>query len=405
MDAEKGKSLKKTGKTSLKVSLFFHLMAALAVSVILSALIQKFAAGEQEKIWLRYTENIQELYEYQNEYSQLFGALPPVPETRLEDLAWEDGILVRLYDFLQSWSPLILSFSSVFTVVTLFYNRRLKKPLALLTESAERIGSRDLDFTVCYDREDEMGALCDAFEAMREQLQKNNQTMWKLLEDQRQMRAAFSHDLRTPLTVLKGYAEYLIHYYPEDRLSKEKVMETLTELKEQSWRIEQFADTMKEINRLDERVIKKRKISPELLVKRSEAVLSTLSESCGKRYQIDSQIRLEQFNLDLDIYLEILENIAGNGMRYAKNLVRLELSEGESCLYANVYDDGRGFSREDLRSGGKPYYHDKEAEGDHYGMGLYLCDSLCRKHGGNMALGNGENGGAWVEIRLDLSET
>lgn len=65
------------------------------------------------------------------------------------------------------------------------------------------------------------------FEKMREQLQLNNSEMWNMIEEQKQMRSAFSHDLRTPLSVLKGYVEYLIRYYPKGKLSQEKIMETL----------------------------------------------------------------------------------------------------------------------------------------------------------------------------------
>ena len=115
-------------------------------------------------------------------------------------------------EFIESWSVFILTFVSVYIALSMFYSKRFKKPLKILNGSAEKIGRQELDFSVHYDKNDEMGQLCDAFEKMREQLQLNNMEMWNMIDEQKQMRSAFSHDLRTPLSVLKGYVEYLIRY-------------------------------------------------------------------------------------------------------------------------------------------------------------------------------------------------
>lgn len=388
---------------SIKTSLFFHLVIALIISLLLSVLIQDLAYKAEQRIWLNYTENREELYGFQNAYSKKFGELPPIPSVNKSSLSKVDQWFVEVLDWLQTWSMLLISFLSVFLVLDRFYRRRLKKPLEILKDSAEKIGRRDLDFYVEYGQEDEMGQLCDAFEQMRLQLRDNNQMMWKMIEEQKQIRAAFSHDLRTPLSVLKGYVEYLSRYYPDERLSKEKVIEILKELSEQTQRIENFADTMKKINRLDEREVDQKLIDSATILKKSETILSTLSEKYGKTYSIQETIQQKEVKLDFDIYLEILENIAANAMRYAKKGIWLKLLDIESWLYMNVYDDGIGFSKEALKSARRPFYHElDESEGDHYGMGLYLCDNLCKKHGGKLSIGNQGVGGAVVKAQFRI---
>ncbi len=388
---------------SIKTSLFFHLVIALIISLLLSVLIQDLAYKAEQRIWLNYTENREELYGFQNAYSKKFGELPPIPSVNKSSLSKVDQLFVEVLDWLQTWSMLLISFLSVFLVLDRFYRHRLKKPLEILKDSAEKIGRRDLDFYVEYGQEDEMGQLCDAFEQMRLQLRDNNQMMWKMIEEQKQIRAAFSHDLRTPLSVLKGYVEYLSRYYPDERLSKEKVIEILKELSEQTQRIENFADTMKKINRLDEREVDQKLIDSATILKKSETILSTLSEKYGKTYSIQETIQQKEVKLDFDIYLEILENIAANAMRYAKKGIWLKLLDIESWLYMNVYDDGIGFSKEALKSARRPFYHElDESEGDHYGMGLYLCDNLCKKHGGKLSIGNQGVGGAVVKAQFRI---
>ncbi len=385
---------------TIKTSLFLHLTVALLISLFLSSAICSIVDEAEQNLWLKYTENTQELYDFQNEYSEKFGELPPIPEVSYKKMSTTDAILGRVFDFLQSWSILLVSFGSVFWVLSHFYKKRLQKPLTILEESAKKIGEQDLDFYVDYEQEDEMGRLCKAFDKMRQQLKHNNQFMWKMIEEQKQMRAAFSHDLRTPLSVLKGYVEYLNRYYPEDRLSREKIMETLQELGQQTRRIENFADTMKEINHLDEQKINKEQVNKETILRKSEVILKTLAEKYGKQFEIQQMISQTPIRMDLDVYLEVLENLAENAMRYAKKIVRLELVDIESWLYMNLYDDGEGFSEEALRLALQPFYHGEEGENDHYGMGLYLCESLCKKHGGKISLGNQGIGGAMVKAQF-----
>ena len=390
-------------KKSIKTSLFLHLAMALIISLILSTVIKDRAYEAEQRIWLKYTEDKQELYEFQNEYSEKFGDIPPIPIGSTQSLSNGDKILIEILNLLQTWSMLIVSFGSVFIVLNRFSKCRLKKPLDILVDSAEKIGKQDLNFYVEYEKDDEMGQLCETFDKMRQQLKENNQVMWKMLDEQKQMRAAFSHDLRTPLSVLKGYVEYLNRYYPEDRLSKDKIMETLQELADQTKRIEIFADTMKEINHLDERKITPELLDKSIIIRKSESILNTLAEKYGKRYSIQENIQQEQIKLDLDIYLEVLENIAANGMRYAKTSIRLELIDIESWLHMNIYDDGVGFSKEALKSAQKAFYHEwKEDDEDHYGIGLYLCENLCKKHGGKLSIGNYGTGGAVVKAQFKI---
>lgn len=76
-------------------------------------------------------------------------------------------------------------------------------------EASGKISRNDLNFSIEYDSKDELGKLCNSFEIMRTTLAENFSDMWRQVEERRQLNAAFAHDLRTPLTVLKGYDEML----------------------------------------------------------------------------------------------------------------------------------------------------------------------------------------------------
>ena len=96
----------------------------------------------------------------------------------------------------------------IIAAALLFYRNKLKKPLAELMAASEKISNNDLDFSIEYDSKDELGQLCTSFEIMRTALANNFTEMWRQVEERKQLNAAFAHDLRTPLTVLKGYDVY-----------------------------------------------------------------------------------------------------------------------------------------------------------------------------------------------------
>ena len=99
-------------------------------------------------------------------------------------------------------------------------------------------------FTIIYDSRDEMGRLCASFEKMRSDLLENQRTMWRQMEERSRLNAAFSHDMRTPLTVLKGHADMLLSALPEDAVSREEVREEVSTMSHHIERLENYVEAM-----------------------------------------------------------------------------------------------------------------------------------------------------------------
>ena len=122
----------------------------------------------------------------------------------------------------------------------------------ILTKSAEMIANSDLNFNIVYEKNDEMGTLCRSFEKMRGQLEENNGQMWRMMEEHKRLNAAFAHDLRTPLTVLKGYADFLKDYVPEGKVDDDKLMSIISTMSDHIYRLESYVDTMNTVQKLDD---------------------------------------------------------------------------------------------------------------------------------------------------------
>lgn len=91
---------------------------------------------------------------------------------------------------LQFILPVLFFVTALILTSSLFYRMKLREPIALLTDSADRIMANDLDFTIRSSSQDELGQLCRAFESMREALLSSTRELWRQNEERRQLNAA-----------------------------------------------------------------------------------------------------------------------------------------------------------------------------------------------------------------------
>lgn len=277
-----------------------------------------------------------------------------------------------------------------------YYQKKLREPLEKMAEEAAYIGRDDLSLPCLWDTEDEMGKACEAIEKMRRRLVENKKDMWDLMEQQRDLNAAFAHDIRTPLTVMQGYTEMLMQFYPRGKISEEKLLDTLEALNRQVRRLKNFTETMKDIHSMEEIQVKKKK---EFLGDLKQKITHAAK---GLEHLEEISIEVNQKNtqamgyFDENVILEVAENLLSNAVRYAKTKVEVQLETEGEAFFLSVKDDGRGFRETELYQAARPYYTDPEEkeEGVHYGLGLTICKILCKKHGGDLALSNSVDGGA-----------
>ena len=148
---------------------------------------------------------------YGNPVSSEFASPPSAEQWRM----------ANLIQSLQYVLPVIYFTAAVIVSGAVIYRCKLREPIRMLQSGAQRIMEQDLDFTISSDSGDELGQLCAAFEKMRGQLQKNNRELWRQAEERRRLNAAFSHDLRNPVTVLKGSVRLMEKSLAPDNLPPE----------------------------------------------------------------------------------------------------------------------------------------------------------------------------------------
>ncbi|HFL2407596.1 TPA: ATP-binding protein [Clostridioides difficile] len=313
-----------------------------------------------------------------------------------------DKTLLNIINILQLVLPLIFFIGLLLLADIIFYKVKLKTPIEILNKGAMEISNNNLDFCLEYNNNDELGNLCNAFEKMRSELNKNNIKMWTMINDRKQLNAAFSHDLRNPLTVLKGYSNYLTKYIPTGKLSDEKILSTTQLMSEHINRIEYYVENMSNAQRLEDLVVSKSMSNINKFIENLDENISIIAKQEGKSFTLKSQINNINLFFDENIILRVVENIISNAFRYARNTVSILIYLEQELLTFVIEDDGIGFSKESLKLALRPFYRDKTLNDSnaHFGMGLYISKILCEKHGGSISIENNSTNGAKITAKF-----
>lgn len=339
----------------------------------------------------------------------IFSAAVLAYLTRNICLTWEEVLLVRdsnrnydidaemaLAQFLHYYGLYLYICIASFLSLRLFYAQRLRPAVSELKNMLGSLSLGDYGHSIAYRSEDEMGELCKEAEYLRTVLEGEKKRQWESEEEQRRVNAAFAHDLRTPLTVMEGYTEYLLKYIPQGKISQEVLLEKLETLRMQQERLLAFSKTMTEIRRIGERTVngswEGRGDFCDRLRKMTETLAGTMPD-LNWDFETENMKSGEIF-ADWEMILEVFENLLHNAFRYAEHTIKVHVRMKGRRLTVSVIDDGPGFSPKALRSGKDVYFSETKEGGDHFGIGLYISKTLCEKHGGNLTLVNSVELGA-----------
>lgn len=281
----------------------------------------------------------------------------------------------------------------------LFIKSQITQPLIIISDGVEQMKSGDLSQPLYYKGNDEFQLLTEQFNEMRLRLKESQEKVQQLHTEQKKINAAFSHDLRTPLTVIQNNAEMIETFYPNGKMTEELLEKSLRKIQSNVQRLSEFSDTMKTIQKIDDFTIQLAQKPLSILIESVRELLSTFDL---KEASLHLNGNFETVAVyDLHIIMEVLENLLTNAIRYRKKKTDVTLELQNDYLFLFVKDDGCGFTKEELTHATTPYF--SKNKGEHFGLGLTIASSLTEKHGGILKLANGVENGAIVSAIFHLS--
>ncbi len=306
-----------------------------------------------------------------------------------------------------------------------------------MREALEQIGDRNLDFKVYYSGVREIDECLVALDDMRYALKTSLQKQWETEQEKNRQMSALAHDIKTPLTVVRGNSELLL----ETELTDEQ-KNYADYISGSALQIQNYVQTLIEVTKSQEGIEQapvKVKVSEILSdIKKQSMGLSEVyqfqigwkeeweGESAEGKPSEGTYVAAHSYdeNVQAVTYVEngkdVISVVYDHVVRAVMNAVRnaaehtpeggvinITATYSDGKLAFTVEDSGSGFTPEALSHGTEQFFMDDSSRtgGSHYGIGLFFAKKVANEHGGEIVLSNSkETGGAKVEISFMSQE-
>lgn len=280
----------------------------------------------------------------------------------------------------------------------------MRRPLEELVEASGRLAGGDLDSRVKVGGLSETAALGEAFNEMAAELQRRagERDQMETMKDEFVLTA--SHELRSPLTSVKGFAELLM--LERDRLSP-KQAETVEIILDNTRHLVRLLNDLLDLARSDagRLTIKPALTDPDSLVEEAVRAMRSQTEGRGQSLSVEIEPGLPQVSVDHDRIRQILVNLITNAHEYSPDRASIAVTasrQGDGVEIA-VSDDGPGMAADQL-----DHIFDRFTRGDagltqHVGgtgLGLAISKSLVELHGGTIAAESTPGAGSTFRVHL-----
>jgi signal transduction histidine kinase len=289
-------------------------------------------------------------------------------------------------------------------LMTIFWSKKITKELEPMIKTSEEIRQRNLDFKMPHSNIKEFNKVLEGLDHMKKALSQSLQKERQEEENRKSQIAALAHDIKTPLTILRGNAELL----QETKLDSEQ-KDYLNYILKNSKRIEDYSQTLILMNKTE--AIEKNSFEKINSHDLAEKIIGLSQEICLlEKRKLKTKVNISRKSkifLDMDLFERAFENILSNACLYSpkKSPIDLEIKEEKNYLEIKLRDFGQGFSKEDLLHAEEKFYRgDSSRHSDkNFGLGLYTARKIVDLHKGDMILENIKEGpGARVTIKLPL---
>lgn len=264
------------------------------------------------------------------------------------------------------------------------------KPLNQLHEAMHNISEGNLDFTLETTSHNEIGELCSDFETMRKRLKETAEEKLQYDKDNKELISNISHDLKTPITAIKGYVEGIMDGVADTPEKLNKYIRTIyNKANDMSHLIEELTFYSKiDTNRI-----------PYTF---SKINIDQYFRDCVEELKLDLEeknIELTYFNyIEEDIIIiadaeqlkKVVNNIIGNSVKYIdkkKGIINIRIKDAGDFVQVEIEDNGKGIAIKDL-----PYIFDRFYRTDASrnslqggsGIGLSIVKKIIEDHGGRI---------------------
>jgi two-component system sensor histidine kinase BaeS len=272
----------------------------------------------------------------------------------------------------------------------------MTRSLRELTEATLEIAKGKLGKQVKVRSKDELGKLTQSFNQMSLDLERATQA-------RRQMTADIAHDLRSPLSVITGYAEALSDGKLEGSPEVYAILHHETQL------LDRLIEDLRTLSLVDagELPLMPQSIQPRSLLEQVAARHAVTAQQKGIVLQVQAGDNLPWVRIDIERMAQVLDNLILNAFRFtpAQGKVTLAASASEENVQIQVRDTGCGIAEADLAHIFDRFYRGDASrpQNGESGLGLAIAKSIVEAHGGTIRVDSAPGQGAVFTISLKVS--
>lgn len=283
------------------------------------------------------------------------------------------------------------------------FGKKLKGELEPLKKLTELIINKDLDFEVVPTNIKEFNEVLVSIDNMKEALKESLEIQWKSEQKKKEQMAALAHDIKTPLTIIKGNAELLSEcdFSEEDKEYIDFIIRNTNKIQQYTHLLIDISKAESDMDFIFEKIdfnefLQNIKVEFDMMCKRKKI------KSLINVYNAPTS-----FKGNKELLMRALNNIVVNAIDYSneEDTVEVIINRSNNRLIFTVRDCGIGFTNEGLKNATNQFYMEESERkvGKHYGIGLYIAETIANKHGGGIVLKNRDDiDGAQVSLEINL---
>lgn len=294
---------------------------------------------------------------------------------------------------------LIAGFLSFFVgaLVTMKFSKSFTQPIVEISQITQNMTQLDFTQKIEYTSNNELGLLAGSINLLSLKLELNIENLKNEIDFQKVLARNVSHELKTPIAVIKGYAEGLYYGIADTDEMREEYLNVV----------------IKECNRMDalvKEMLTLSKLNAQNYIlnqsifstKQLEAEINQLCFALLEKYEIDLSIIVEEFELeaDFELLLQVMRNFISNAVKYGdRNKIKIAVYQQDKNCVFSVFNTGEAIPEKELQKIFDTFYtldtaRNRDVEG--HGLGLSIVKSIAHLHHGKVCAKNQENGVVFV---------
>lgn len=274
------------------------------------------------------------------------------------------------------------------------FSKQFTKPITSISNIAKKMANLDFQEKIHYPYNNELGELSKSINFLSEQLEENIQALQEEIEFQKLLSRNASHELKTPIAILKGYAEGIYYGITDSPEQERQYLEIMINECDRMDLLVKEMLTLSKLSSQESSAYPMKEFQAILMKEQIEQVFEPLMQQKG----IDFRTKVEASRIygNIDLLVQSVYNFLSNAMKYGDGqIVSFTIEERIEHTYLEVYNTGSSIEEKEMKKIFNLFYTVDQArtrEKNAHGLGLSIVQSIAELHQGEVSCRNQRGG-------------